>query len=41
MFVAASTRCFGDLPLDAALERLVDLEYTAVENLIHESGGHL
>lgn len=41
MFVAASTRCFSNLPLDAALQRLVDLEYTAVEILVHESGGHL
>ena len=41
MFVAASTRCFADLPLDAALQRLVDLEYTCVEITIHETGGHL
>ena len=41
MLVAASTRCFSDLPLDAALARLVDLEYTSVEIVIHESGGHL
>jgi sugar phosphate isomerase/epimerase len=41
VFVAASTRCFCDLPLDAALERLVDLEYTSVEIVIHESRGHL
>lgn len=41
MFVAASSRCFCDLPLDAALGRLVDLEYTNVEIVIHESGGHL
>jgi len=41
VFVAASSRCFCDLPLDAALERLVDLEYTAVEIVIHELGGHL
>lgn len=41
MFVAASTRCFADLPLDAALRRLVDLEYTHVEIMIHESDGHL
>ncbi|MDD4266630.1 MAG: sugar phosphate isomerase/epimerase [Pirellulales bacterium] len=41
MFVAASTRCFSNLPLDEALQRLVDLEYTAVEICIHESGGHL
>lgn len=41
MFVAASTRCFSNLPLDAALERLVDLEYTAVEIDLNESGNHL
>ncbi len=41
MFVAASTRCFADLPLDAALQRLVDLEYTCVEITIHETDGHL
>ena len=41
MFVAASSSCFCDLPLDAALARLVDLEYTNVEIVAHESGGHL
>jgi len=41
VIVAASTRSFCDLPLDAALERLVDLEYTSVEIVIHETGGHL
>lgn len=41
MFVAASTGCFPDLPLTNALERLVDLEYTNVEIMIHETGGHL
>jgi len=41
VFVAATTRCFANLPLDAALQRLVDLEYTAVEIMIHEAGGHL
>jgi len=41
VFVAATTRCFADLPLDAALRRLVDLEYTSVEIMIHETGGHL
>ena len=41
MFVAATSRCFADLPLDAALRRLVDLEYTCVEIIIHESGGHM
>ena len=41
MFVAASSRCFPDLPLDAALLQLVDLEYTAVEIMVHETGGHM
>lgn len=41
MFVAASTNCFPDLPLNEALGRLVDLEYTSVEIMVHESGGHL
>jgi len=41
VFVAATTRCFADLSLDAALQRLVDLEYTCVEITIHESDGHL
>ena len=41
MFVVASTECFPDLPLDATLQRLVDLEYTSVEIDIHEDGNHL
>lgn len=41
MLVAATTRCFSELPLEAALRQLVDLEYTSVEIMIHESGGHL
>lgn len=41
MFVAASSRCFSHLPLGAALERLADLEYTHVEIVVHEVGGHL
>jgi sugar phosphate isomerase/epimerase len=41
VFVAASSACFANLPLDAALMRLVDLEYTSVEIMIHESEGHL
>lgn len=31
MFVAASSRCFPELPLDRCLEKLADLEYTATE----------
>ena len=38
MFVAASTECFPDLSPQEALETLADLEYTAVELPIHESG---
>ncbi len=41
MFVAASTACYPDLPLPDVLERLTDLEYTSVEIVVHESGGHL
>ncbi|MBN1909408.1 MAG: sugar phosphate isomerase/epimerase, partial [Pirellulales bacterium] len=41
MFVAATSRCLANLPLNAAMGRLVDLEYSAVEIMIHESGGHL
>jgi sugar phosphate isomerase/epimerase len=41
VFVCASTECFPDLSLDGALNRLVDLEFTAAEIDIHESGNHL
>jgi sugar phosphate isomerase/epimerase len=41
VFVAASTGCYPDLSLAQALERLVDLEYTSVEMVVHEQGGHL
>lgn len=38
MFVSASTECFPDLPLPEAIEILTDLQYTAIELPIHESG---
>jgi sugar phosphate isomerase/epimerase len=41
VFVAASSRCFPHLSLDAALMQLVDLEYAAVEVMVHETEGHL
>jgi sugar phosphate isomerase/epimerase len=41
VFVAATSRCVPDLPLDAVLRQLVDLEYTNVEIMVHETGGHL
>ena len=36
MFVSASTDCFPELSLPAALDRLGDLEYTAVELALFE-----
>ncbi len=41
MFVAASTKCFAELPLGEALERLADLEFTNVEIALEESGKQL
>lgn len=41
VFVAASTNCFAELPLEQALMRLVDLEYTRVEIAISERGHQL
>jgi len=41
VIVCVSTECFPDLPLAAAMERLAELEYSAVEIDVHESGGHL
>lgn len=41
MFVAATTRCFADLPLEEAMRRLVDLEFTNVEIMMHETDGQL
>ena len=41
MFVAASTDCFASLPLDSAIQRLVDLEYSRVEIAIRENGNQI
>jgi sugar phosphate isomerase/epimerase len=41
VFVCVSTECFPELPLDQAMERLAELEFTAVELDIHEGGSHL
>lgn len=41
MYVSVSTECFHDWPLDKALDRLLDLEYTAVELAIFEHGPQL
>ena len=41
MFVAATTQCFPERPLDAAIEKLADLEFSHIEIGIHESSQHL
>lgn len=41
MIVSASTACFAHLPLDEALSKLVDLEFSNIELDISESGQHL
>jgi sugar phosphate isomerase/epimerase len=41
MFVAATSRCFSAMPLQAALMQLVDLEYNAAEIMVHEHDGHI
>jgi sugar phosphate isomerase/epimerase len=41
VLVAASTECFGDLPLPDAIGRLADLEYSNIELAIHEDGPQL
>ena len=41
MFVSASTECYPDLSPPEVIETLIDLEYTAVELALHETGGWL
>ncbi len=41
MFVAATTQCFPDRPLENAIEKLADLEFSHIEIGIHESGQHI
>ena len=41
MFVCVSTECFPEMPLAAAMERLAELEFTAVELDVREGDGHL
>jgi sugar phosphate isomerase/epimerase len=41
VIVAATTECFLDLSLSAALERLADLEYTSVELALFENADQL
>ena len=41
MFVSASIECFPDLPLRDCMEKLVDLEFSAVDMTLDENGDHL
>ena len=41
MFVAATTQCFPDRPLDSAIEKLADLEFSHIEIGIHENSDHI
>jgi sugar phosphate isomerase/epimerase len=41
VFVAATTQCFPHLPLNEAIEKLADLEFSHIELDIHQSGNHL
>jgi sugar phosphate isomerase/epimerase len=41
VFVCVSTECLPDLPLAEAMERLAELEFTAVEIDVRADGGHL
>ncbi|MDP7014442.1 MAG: sugar phosphate isomerase/epimerase [Pirellulaceae bacterium] len=41
MFVSATTECFGYLPLDQAIGRLADLEFTSIQMPISTRDGHI
>ena len=41
MFVAATTQCYPDLPLDQAIEKLAHLEFSHIEINVDEDGQHL
>lgn len=41
MFVAASTNCFHDLEFDNAVEKILDLEFSAIELNLDENGSHI
>jgi sugar phosphate isomerase/epimerase len=41
VIVAVSTECFRRLPLSAALDRLVDLEFSTIELPLHENDDYL
>jgi sugar phosphate isomerase/epimerase len=41
VFVAATTQCYPHLPLDEAVEKLADLEFSHIEISVSENGNHL
>ncbi len=41
MYVACSTLCFARFPLDQALRKIAELEFSKVDVAIHEQGPHL
>lgn len=41
MFVAATTQCYPDLPLDETIEKLAHLEFSHIDISVSESGNHL
>jgi len=41
VFVAATTQCFPNRPLDSAIEKLADLEFSHIEIGIHEDSEHI
>lgn len=41
MFVAASTNCFREFSFEDCIEKIVDLEFSAIEISIEEQGNHL
>ncbi len=41
MFVACSTHCFGDRPLDAALRQIAEMEFNKYDLALIEGGPHL
>jgi sugar phosphate isomerase/epimerase len=41
VYVACSTLCFASFPLDQALRKIAELEFSKVDVAIHEQGPHL
>ena len=41
VFIAASSRCFSELPFEEACRNIIDLEYDRIDVWMDESSGHL